>query len=79
MEDTSSPHSDAQAIEILSQDPKLEEFVAEYRRHRETHSVIDALILTGVKFRATHQGNKPTPKRATAQSFCSVHWGKVMF
>ncbi len=46
-----APMADAQAIEMLSGDPDSSEFIAVYRRLRESHSIVEALIYTGEHFR----------------------------
>ncbi len=54
MEDADAPMADAQAIEMLSGDPDANEFIAQYRRMREVHDVVEALIYTGEYFRDLH-------------------------
>jgi hypothetical protein len=58
MEDADAPMADAQAIEMLSGDPDSCEFIAQYRRWRQSHGTVEALIYTGEYFRDLHTGRK---------------------
>lgn len=54
-EDVPAPTSEAGAIGMLSWHPNSEEFIEEYKRQRQTCSIMEALVLTGATFYQEHR------------------------